>query len=353
MDYKTKKILLIGFFVFIWLFIAAYIYKETKPFQKEVIFETPNNVEYKQNENDFKPNTEETEELKLTADDFLPENFNNIETLEGVESKENQENIKNKKEVVSPENQNVILQEVAIIDDGKTFEKEEEQKGEIKMCGEFPCYTSEEFISIYNNFEKQSGLEYKQKYIYNNKQADDYIRSLAEKRGYQRRVFADESQLVWLEEKRTQKKVRDNYIAMRNEMKKENISLHFVSGYRDSSHQRKIFKNKMGNINISKVSSGIYDKKIDKTLEISSIPAYSKHHSGYAVDFGCGNDYLVYTFNETECYDWLSENNFENAKRFGFIPSYPDEVEKQGPNPEPWEFVWVGVETIKTSGFFH
>ena len=40
-------------------------------------------------------------------------------------------------------------------------------------------------------------------------------------------------------------------------------------------------------------------------------------------------------------------DNFYNAKRFGFIPSYPDDLNAQGPNPEPWEFVWVGVDLIE------
>src|SRR5690606_25521512 len=39
--------------------------------------------------------------------------------------------------------------------------------------------------------------------------------------------------------------------------------------------------------------------------------------------------------------------NYANAKRFGFIPSYPPDGGKQGPEPEPWEFVWVGVEVIR------
>ncbi len=134
---------------------------------------------------------------------------------------------------------------------------------------------------------------------------------------------------------------------MRNEMKKNNISLHFVSGYRGADLQKNIFLRKLGNIDTSKILSGLYDKKIDKVLTRSSIPGYSKHHSGYTVDFGCGNDYLVYSFAKTDCYKWMSENNFENTKRFGFIPSYPEGVGRQGPEPEPWEFVWVGVKNIE------
>jgi len=33
-------------------------------------------------------------------------------------------------------------------------------------------------------------------------------------------------------------------------------------------------------------------------------------------------------------------------KRFGFIPSYPENSGKQGPEPEPWEYVWVGEDVL-------
>lgn len=214
-------------------------------------------------------------------------------------------------------------------------------------CGMFPCYTSSEFLDLYNGFEKLGTLSFLTKYIYNIKDVDDYIKGKAEARGYQQRGFADETKLISFEGTKTRPEVKNAYIKMRDAMAKENIRLHFVSAYRSSTHQRSIFTNKMAVANPQDILTGMYDAKIEEILTVSSIPAYSKHHSGYAVDFGCGNDYLVYTFNETPCYAWLSKNNFENAKRFGFIPSYPDGAGSQGPNPEPWEYVWVGSDYIK------
>ncbi len=214
-------------------------------------------------------------------------------------------------------------------------------------CGNFFCYSSHEFLELYNRFESQTGLPYFTKYIYDHPQADAYIKTLGEARGYQLRVFADESELVWFEERRTRPEVRDAYIAMRNEMLKEGIRLHFVSSYRSSTKQRSLFTKKIGNADLDRLSEGIYDEVIDKALSRSAMPGYSKHHSGYAMDFGCGNNYLVFSFADTECYQWMSANNFENAKRFGFIPSYPFGVDRQGPNPEPWEYVWIGVENLK------
>lgn len=216
-----------------------------------------------------------------------------------------------------------------------------------QYCGDFPCYSPQEFIDIYNRFEQERGLPFLAKYIYNNVEADEHLRILAEKRGYQRRSFADESELVSLESHRTQQEVRNAYIAMRDDMANYGIRLHFVSGYRSSTDQRGIFTDKLGLIDLHDIAEGAYDEDIDTVMTVSALPAYSKHHSGYAVDFACGNDYLVYEFAETSCYLWMSQNNFENTKRYGFIPSYPYGVDKQGPNPEPWEFVWVGSDYLK------
>ncbi len=76
-----------------------------------------------------------------------------------------------------------------------------------------------------------------------------------------------------------------------------------------------------------------------------SLPGTSKHHAGYALDFR----YPSGTFGEfrsTPDYAWLAADNFAVPKRHGLIPSYPDDAESQGPNPEPWEFVWVGTGLI-------
>ncbi len=218
---------------------------------------------------------------------------------------------------------------------------------ENNLCGDFPCYKGEEFLDLYNKFENNSGLIKRDLLIYDDYDADRYIEKIAKLRGYKKRTFARKSDIIDFEEIKTRKNVSDAYVRMRNEMKEQGMLLFFVSGYRSSLTQRNIFKNKIGEINISGILKGEYDEKIVEVLNISALPGYSKHHSGYAADFGCSNDYLVYSFAETECYEWMSANNFENTKRFGFIPSYPNGLSEQGPNPEPWEFVWVGVDYIK------
>lgn len=109
------------------------------------------------------------------------------------------------------------------------------------------------------------------------------------------------------------------------------------SAYRSPESQRTWFNSKL---------IGSSDEAIDTALTWYSIPGTSKHHGGYALDFRY-RDGTFGEFRETPDYAWLAADNFYNAKRFGFIPSYPDDVTAQGPNPEPWEFVWVGVDLIE------
>ena len=109
------------------------------------------------------------------------------------------------------------------------------------------------------------------------------------------------------------------------------------SAYRSPASQRTQFNSKL---------RGTSDEAIDAALSWYSLPGTSKHHGGYALDFRYA-DGTFGGFRDTPDYAWLAADNFHNAKRFGFIPSYPDDVADQGPNPEPWEFVWVGVDLIR------
>ncbi len=110
------------------------------------------------------------------------------------------------------------------------------------------------------------------------------------------------------------------------------------SAYRSVSAQQGIFNSKLMG------SSSVAD--INAVLDYSSPPGASRHHSGYALDIKTV-DGTIGTFKTSAAYAWLSADNFYNAKRFGFIPSYPDDAPNQGPKPEPWEFLYVGVETIR------
>jgi hypothetical protein len=189
-------------------------------------------------------------------------------------------------------------------------------------CGDFYCLSGAEFIEIYQNKEDVSNVTPQELPITSDPDVDTYIRTFAESLGYQQRGFVSLEELTVFNTLLIRSEVSDAYRSLRNDMSRDNIDLHLVSSFRSFEHQLK------------------------DVLARSAPPGYSKHHTGYAVDFACGDEYLVFEFADTECYQWMSENNFEGVKQHGFIPSYPEGVKYQGPQPEPWEYVWVGVEML-------
>lgn len=129
----------------------------------------------------------------------------------------------------------------------------------------------------------------------------------------------------------------------------EGIPLKLNSGYRSIEMQRQLFMSRLRSIGAtnSLIANGDADNQIVSVLSQAAIPGYSRHHTGYTVDFVCANG--IQTFETTTCYKWLSNNNYLNAKKHGWIPSYPEGANKQGPEPEPWEYIWVGVQTLLKS----
>jgi LAS superfamily LD-carboxypeptidase LdcB len=315
MNYKNKRVFIIIFFVFLWGVIGYFFYKQNKNIKNGFL-------SYK-NEKQFFPTK------------------NNYDNEKQHFSENSHQKIKN---TISDD----VLDYIVFSSNLENKEKNNFfEEDELRSCGNFPCFSPEQFIQVYNDFEQETKLNYRNVFIYDGGLADKYLREFAERRFYKQRVFAHNEDIVSFGNLFTRDEVKESFLAMKEEMKKENISLHFVSGYRSVQKQKEIFKNKMGSIDSSKIPKGIYDEKINSVLNRSALPGYSKHHSGYAVDFGCDTNSLVYDFATTKCYEWLSKNNFENAKRFGFIPSYPNAIISQGPDPEPWEFVWVGHNFIK------
>jgi hypothetical protein len=221
------------------------------------------------------------------------------------------------------------------------------QQQEEPRCGDFACFSGEEFVDLYNRIDEQRLEVYEVPVTFDDELLNTYVNNFAQGKGYLLRSFADTSRLVPFNGLQTLPEVRDAYNRLKDEMLQEGIALHFVSGFRDLENQKRIFFSKFDMENPENILTGKYDDELALVLERSALPGYSKHHSGYAVDFGCGNDYLVFEFAETDCYEWMSHNNFERIKKHGFIPSYPEGVMYQGPNPEPWEYVWVGSEVLR------
>ena len=168
----------------------------------------------------------------------------------------------------------------------------------------------------------------------------DYIFNLAESKGYQKREEISRKNLEKVNGYLLDKNVIEDFKKIENELWKYKVKINLLSGFRSVEHQKNIFENKLKNKK-GDILNGDLDIDILKILEVSSAPGYSKHHTGKALDFSCGNYYhLNNSFKNTNCFRWLSANNFENANKYNFYPSYPEGVKNQGPNPEPWEFIW-------------
>lgn len=165
---------------------------------------------------------------------------------------------------------------------------------------------------------------------------DQRIRDAAEARGYVRRPLAVVD-LVSVDGRDLQAAAAEAWTAMKTAARADGISLVMTSAYRDLDAQAALFRNRLG--------GRTSDVGIDQALRTSAPPGYSKHHSGYAIDIGQAGA-VEGGFVNTRAYRWLSEFDFARAKLFGFVPSYPVGGDNMGPDPEAWEFVWVGVGRI-------
>lgn len=162
------------------------------------------------------------------------------------------------------------------------------------------------------------------------------VRESAEARGYVRRPLAVVD-LVQVDGLELQAPAAEAWTAMKAAARADGISLRMTSAHRDLAEQQSLFRSRLG--------GGRSDAAIEQALRTSAPPGYSKHHSGYAVDIGQAGGSEA-GFVNTAAYRWLSEADFARAKFFGFVPSYPVTGELMGPDPEAWEFVWVGSGRI-------
>ena len=203
----------------------------------------------------------------------------------------------------------------------------------------FPDYTGPELQALYEyavantlpNLDPPNGRYT----ITGNGELDDRIWELAFERGYVLRptVSGDLSRVGGVP---MQPQVAEGWVGLRAEAQRAGMGFILSSAYRSLVAQRTQFRSKL---------EGTSDDAINAALTWWSIPGTSKHHAGYALDFRYANGTFG-EFRRTRDYIWLSENNFAVPMRHGFIPSYPDDAVNQGPNPEPWEFVWVGIGLI-------
>jgi len=189
--------------------------------------------------------------------------------------------------------------------------------------------------------------------------ADAVIRGMAEERGYRLRPLANPRRLVTVGGHLMQPQIAAAWEQLRLAAAEDAVSLAIISAYRSTDRQREIFLYRLAResrqalgheITAAEIVDGRGRGVIDEILRTSSIPGYSKHHTGYTIDITDSHSGLSFLeFANTAGFLWISAHNYENAKRFGFIPSYPEGADSQGPEPEAWEYVWVGVEALTES----
>lgn len=204
---------------------------------------------------------------------------------------------------------------------------------------DYPEYRGDDFVALYEyavaNTLPNLDPPLDRLPVTGNAETDDRIWELALERGYLPRPVAA-GDLVSVDGVPMQTQAAEAWRGLREEARGAGMRFIVSSGYRSLEAQRQQFLSRL---------QGRSDDAINAALTWWSVPGTSKHHGGYALDFRYANGTFG-QFRSTPDYAWLAADNFAVPKRHGLVPSYPDNVENQGPNPEPWEFVWVGTHLI-------
>jgi hypothetical protein len=195
----------------------------------------------------------------------------------------------------------------------------------------------DDFVKVWYEVQPQPGTVYGSKpSIYGYVKGDPRIRQIAEGRGYRLQPLGTTGGM--------NSTAINAFNMMAAAAKREaNIGMTIVSGFRTPSRQAYLFKQRVAEHygqtpSENNILSGSADSAINKTLNLRSVPGYSRHHSGYVVDINRTDN----SFAQTAAYKWLSSRNFTNARRFCFVPSYPAGTTiKTGPQPESWEFSYI------------
>lgn len=208
-------------------------------------------------------------------------------------------------------------------------------------------FSDNEFKIFYDNLLQPNMLKVENPpAISGNDIADARIRKIAEDRGYRLRS-SPAGKLISIEGNMLQPQILDSWKSLKAEASKKGLTMTIVSGYRSVEDQRNLFLQRLSatGASIESVAEGKSDKQVDKVLITTSVPGYSKHHTGYTIDILCSG-YAFENFKNSPCNDWIIADNYKVAKENGFIPSYPPSADAQGPDPEAWEYVWVGTDLL-------
>lgn len=202
----------------------------------------------------------------------------------------------------------------------------------------FPHFTGADFNRLFNTAGLPNlSVITDPPSITDSEEMDEALRIRAEDRGYLRRPLPHDYSLLRVVDSglALQPAAAEAWLALAADAAEHGFELELDSAYRGHDYQREVY--------LRPLDSPYEIDELAARLKMSAPPGYSKHHTGYAIDIGqAGYDY----FGGSPAYAWLAADNFANAKRHGWIPSYPPDGGRQGPVPEPWEFTYVGLEAI-------
>jgi D-alanyl-D-alanine carboxypeptidase len=120
-------------------------------------------------------------------------------------------------------------------------------------------------------------------------------------------------------------KAKKAWKKMKKAANKVGIKLKIISAFRSYNYQKQLIQNKL--------DKGLSKEEI---LKVNTLPGYSEHHTGCAIDIGAKNEAILdEEFDQTEAFDWLQQN----AEKFGFFMSYPKK-NTTGICYEPWHWCY-------------
>ncbi len=145
------------------------------------------------------------------------------------------------------------------------------------------------------------------------------------------------------------KRIKTNYEEFAKAAEAAGFPLVMVSAYRSVSSQQSVFSQNVQEVMSSK---GVSEEEATKiTKETITVPGYSEHHTGLAVDVVDQNWYNNYpsqlleaSYGDQPGAKWIAEN----APKFGFIIRYPkDRQDITKITYEPWHLRYVGKESAE------
>ena len=222
----------------------------------------------------------------------------------------------------------------------------------VTKSGKLKTFTGEQFKTLARGIRYPNVQEFTEPpFITGDPVADARIRSLAEARGY-KLTSIPVGAIQKINEPRLegddllQPLAALSWTDLKAAAKKDSVPLSLLSAYRSPDYQRTLFMSRLlaKGTSIAQIAAGQGDAAVTATLGITAVPGYSRHHTGYTIDLWCEDG--SGSFLASRCYKWISESNYQKAKEAGWIPSYPDGAGEQGPEPEPWEYIWVGKEAV-------